>query len=86
MTVAHEIAPDLFRISTYVEPFDLQFNQFLVRDEEPLLFHTGLKKQFPTVRAAVAEVLDPAKLRWIAFSGPGGPAAVQLPGGHGQHQ
>ena len=36
-----EVAPDLFRITTFLEPFNLQFSQFLVRDAEPLLYHTG---------------------------------------------
>lgn len=68
MTTTTEIAPDLFRISTYVPEFDLQFNQFLVRDEQPLLFHTGLRALFPGVREAVASLIDPASLRWIGFS------------------
>ena len=63
-----EIAPDIIRISTFVPEFNLQFNQFLVRDDEPLLFHTGMKGMFPVVRQAVASVLDPASLRWIGFS------------------
>ncbi len=63
-----EIAPQIFRISTYVKPADLQFAQFLVRDDEPLLFHTGLRRMFPGVREAVATLIDPAHLRWIAFS------------------
>jgi hypothetical protein len=33
-----EIAPDLYRVSIYVPQFDLQFNHFLIRDDEPLLF------------------------------------------------
>ena len=63
-----EIAPDLFRISIYVPQIDLQFNHFLVRDEEPLLFHTGMRRMFPDVRDAVARVLDPATIRWISWS------------------
>ena len=63
-----EIAPDLFRICTFVEPFNLQFSQFLIRDEEPLLFHTGPRMLFPAVREAVSTLLDPARIRWIAFS------------------
>jgi len=63
-----EIAPDLFRISTYIVKFDLQFNQFLVRDEEPLLFHTGMKGMFEQVYKAVEKIIDPAALRWISFS------------------
>jgi flavorubredoxin len=63
-----EVAPDLFRISTFVEPFNLQFSQFLVRDEEPLLFHTGPRALFPAVKEGVASLIDPAKVRWIGFS------------------
>jgi flavorubredoxin len=63
-----EIAPDLFRISIFVPPIDLQFNHFVVRDEEPLLFHTGMRRMFPEVRDAVARVIDPASLRWISWS------------------
>jgi flavorubredoxin len=63
-----EIAPDIFRISTYVSDIQLQFNQFLIRDEEPLLFETGMKALFPEVREAVAKVLDPSSIRHISFS------------------
>jgi flavorubredoxin len=66
--VVTEVAPDIFRISTYVPDFDLQFNQFLVRDDEPLLFHTGMNALFPAVLDAVRTVIDPATLRWIGFS------------------
>lgn len=68
MPVVTEIAPDFYRFSTYIPEIDLQFNQFLVKDEEPLLFHTGMKALFPIVRDAVGTVIDPAKLRWISFS------------------
>lgn len=47
MTNVTEIAPDLFRLSIYVPELDLQFNHFLVRDEQPLLFHAGLKGMHP---------------------------------------
>ena len=63
-----EIAPDLFRLSIYAPQFDLQFNHFLIRDEEPLLFHTGMRRMFPELREAVAKVIDPATLRWISWS------------------
>lgn len=68
MTQITEIAPDLFRICTYIPEIDLQFNQFLIRDEQPLLFHTGMKALFPLVREAVAKIIDPATLKWIGFS------------------
>ena len=63
-----EIAPDVFRLSLYIPEADLQFNQFLVRDDEPLLFHTGMRGIFPMVREAVESLIDPATLRHIGFS------------------
>ena len=68
MAKIDEIAPDLFRISVFVPGIDLQFNHFVVRDDEPLLFHTGMRKMFPEVREAVARIIDPATLRWISWS------------------
>ncbi len=68
MLPIHEIAPDVFRLSMYVPEFDMQFNHFLVRDDEPLLFHAGFKRMFPAVREAVATLIDPASLRHIAWS------------------
>lgn len=71
-TTVHEIAAGIYRISTPVPPGAIPggftFNQFLVVDDEPLLFHTGMRSLFPTVRDAVARVIDPARLRWIGFS------------------
>lgn len=69
-TDTHEIAPDVFRISTFVPeigPTGFTFNQFLVRAGEPLLFHTGPRHMFPAVRAAVASLMPVDSLRWIAF-------------------
>lgn len=63
-----EIAPDLFQISTFLPEINLLFNQFLVRDEQPLLFHTGMKNLFPGVRDAVATLLPLNTIRWIGFS------------------
>jgi flavorubredoxin len=68
MTRIDEIAPDIFRICTFVPEINLQFAQFLVRDAEPILFHTGMKKMFPVVRDAVATLLPPETIRWIGFS------------------
>jgi flavorubredoxin len=63
-----EIAPEIYRISTFHSEFGIQFNQFLVKDEEPFLMHTGLKKMFSTTFDAVSSVIDPSRLRWIGFS------------------
>ena len=66
--VITEIAPDVYRISIYMSRSDIQFNHFLVRDEEPLLYATGHKVMFPIMREAVASLIDPTTLRWIGFS------------------
>ncbi len=68
MAAVNEIGPDLYRISEYVPDFDLQFNHFLINDDEPLLFHTGFKGMFPSIRDAVATVIDPSRIRWLGFS------------------
>ena len=63
-----EIAPDIYRISTFHEGYKMQFNQFLVKDDEPVLIHTAFRRMFPITRDAVARVIDPAAVRWIGFS------------------
>jgi flavorubredoxin len=68
MTTIEELAPDVFSTCTYIKQADLQFRQFLIRDEEPLLYHTGTRRMFERVRDAVDQVMDPKSLRWIAFS------------------
>jgi flavorubredoxin len=68
MTTIAEIAPDVYRISTFLADGDIQMNQFLVKDDEPLLWHTGQKYLFAEVKEAVSKLIDPTKLRWIGFS------------------
>lgn len=68
MTTITEIAKDVFRINTFFSDFNLGFSQFLVRDDEPLLFHTGMRGIFPIVHEAVGKLIDPSKLRWVGFS------------------
>ncbi|HET6892228.1 MAG TPA: hypothetical protein VFH31_14090 [Pyrinomonadaceae bacterium] len=63
-----EIAPDVFRISTFNPDFGIQFNQFLIRDDEPFIMHTGMKKMFPTTLEAIASIINPTTLRWVGFS------------------
>jgi flavorubredoxin len=66
-TQVAEIAPDIYRLSTYNSDADFMFNQFLVVDEEPLLFQTGLRSLFPLVSEAVARLIPVERLRWITF-------------------
>jgi len=67
----YEIAPDIYRISTFVPeiapPAGFTFNQFLVLGDDPLLFHTGLRRLFPLVQSAIARLVPPERLRWITF-------------------
>jgi flavorubredoxin len=65
-----EVADGIYRIHTPFRdlPGGFSFNQYLVVDDEPLLFHTGPRQIAPLVRAAIQTVVPLAKLRWIGFS------------------
>jgi hypothetical protein len=69
-TCIDEVAAGIYRISTPVPPAVIpggfSFNQYLVADDEPLLFHTGPRRLFPQVCEAVASVLPISRLRHIA--------------------
>lgn len=71
-TNVHEIADGIYRINTPVPPSDMpggfSFNQYLVLDDEPLLFHTGPRRLFPLVSEAIAAVMPVAQLRYVALS------------------
>lgn len=70
-TSIQEIAASIYRINT---PVDLpggqafSFNQYLLVDDEPLLFHTGPRQMFPLVREAIAAVMPVERLRYLALS------------------
>ena len=71
-TEVEEIAPDIFRLSTHIEeiapPAGFTFNQFLIRGDEPFLFHTGMRGLFPLVSEAVNRIVPVTDLRWISFA------------------
>ncbi len=69
-TKLDEIGPGIYRLSTFapnIGPSGLTFNQFLLVDDEPLLFHTGHRSMFDSVREAIERVIPVDRLRWIAF-------------------
>jgi len=70
-TKISEIADGIYRLSTFVPeiapPAGFTFNQFLVLGDEPLMFHTGLRKMFPHNRDALSSLIPPERLRWITF-------------------
>jgi len=69
-TTIDEIATGIYRLSTFVPqigPTGFTFNQFLLDDDEPLLFHTGHRAMFPDVRTAIEQVMPVDRLRWITF-------------------
>jgi flavorubredoxin len=70
-TVIDEIADGIFRLSIFVPdvapPQGFTFNHFLIRGDEPMLFHTGLRLMFPALHAAVGRLIKPEQLRWVAF-------------------
>ncbi len=71
-TKIHEIADSIYRISTLfpevAPPAGFTFNQFLIKADEPLLFHCGHRAMFPQISAAVARIVPIAVLRWLSFS------------------
>ncbi len=70
-TNLHEVAPGIFRINTPVQVPGgpaFNFNQYLVVDDEPLLFHTGPQRLFPLVAEAIGKALPLERLRYVAFS------------------
>ena len=68
MAVTTEIAPNIYRISIFAQWGNLQFNHFLVKDDEPLLFHTGLRGMHAEIREAVSKLINLSELRHISFS------------------
>jgi flavorubredoxin len=70
-TNVHEVAAGIYRINTPV-PFSdgsaFSYNQYLIVDDEPLLFHTGQRKLFPLVSEAIRTVLPVERLRYLALS------------------
>jgi flavorubredoxin len=70
-TEVAQIADDIFRLSTFVPdiapPAGFTFNQFLIKAEEPLLFHCGPRRMFPLVSAAMSTIMPVEALRWISF-------------------
>ncbi|MDP8931341.1 MAG: MBL fold metallo-hydrolase [Actinomycetota bacterium] len=70
-TRVDEIADGIYRLSTFnpdvAAPAGFTFNQFLIRAEEPLLFHCGHRRLFPLVSAAAARVVPLERIRWITF-------------------
>jgi flavorubredoxin len=67
-TTIHEIEDGIYRISVPVPEADFSYNQFLIVDDQPLLFHTGLRAQFPLVSEAIRKVMPLERLRYVAFS------------------
>lgn len=70
-TRVHEVADGIYRINTPIDFPDgtaFSFNQYLVLDDEPLLFHTGPRRMFPLVRQAIEAVVPVVRLRYVAFS------------------
>ena len=70
-TRVDEIADGIFRLSTHVPeiaaPHGFTFNQYLIRADQPLLFHCGPRGMFPSVSAAMTTVVPVERLRWISF-------------------
>jgi len=71
-TNVHEVADGIYRINTPVSlpdgPGAFNFNQYLIADDAPLLFHTGPRRLFPLVREAVNRILPADRLQYVGLS------------------
>src|SRR5262245_58055060 len=70
-TRVDEIADGIYRIHTpltFPNGFSFNFNQYLIVDDQPLLFHTGLARLFPVVCEAVKSVMPIERLAYVSFS------------------
>jgi len=66
-----EIAERIYRVSVFLPQgaagAGFMFNHFLIDDEEPLLFHCGLRKMFPLISTEVGKIVPLSRLRWLSF-------------------
>jgi flavorubredoxin len=65
-----EIADHIYRLSSFVPdigPTGFTFNQYLILDDQPLIFHTGHRSTFPDLAKAIASIIPIDKLRWVTF-------------------
>lgn len=69
-TRVDEVSAGIYRICTPsdVIPGGFTFNSYLIDDDEPLLFHAGLRMMFPSTLAAIKTIVPVEKLRWIGGS------------------
>jgi len=69
-TRIEEIADRIYRFSTFVAgigPTGFTFNQYLVDDDQPLIFHTGQRAAFPELAEAIGSIVPVERLRWVTF-------------------
>jgi flavorubredoxin len=65
MSRVDEVAKGIFRIAEFDPNYGISINQFVIVDEHPALIHTGTHPAYDSVRKAVAEIIDPSKLRYV---------------------
>ncbi len=67
-----EVAAGIYRINTPLRidaiPGGFNISQYLIVDEEPVLFHTGYRRWFPFVSEAISKVLPPGRIRHAGYS------------------
>jgi flavorubredoxin len=71
-TNVHEVENGIYRINTPISiaggPGQFSFNQYLIVDDAPLLFHTGPRQLFPLVQEAINTVIPVNTLTYVSFS------------------
>ena len=70
-TNVHEVADGIYRINTPVPlpgGHQFSFNQYLIVDDAPMVFHSGMRGLFPLVSEAMRAVMPIERLRYAALS------------------
>ncbi len=65
-----EIADRIYRLSAFVPaigPTGFTFNQYVIDDDQPLVFHTGHRATFTDLAGAIASIIPLERLRWVTF-------------------
>jgi hypothetical protein len=64
-----EVAPNIFRLSVFAEDYNLQFNHFFVKSDEPMLYHAGMRSMIPQLYALITKLIDPSSAAFAPWLG-----------------
>jgi len=67
-----EVAPGIYRINTPLRtaaiPGGFNLSQYLIVDDDPMIFHTGWRRWFPFLSEAISKIIPLHSIRHIGYS------------------